>query len=229
MLSSQLQLCPQESKRLGIACAGITTQVCGAVRKLCANHSRFSFCGNRPSTTRLVQEFSHTPPDIILMNDALLLRRGLADLAQLHRALPAARTILVGDSLDLSALLAAVRLGTWGALAGIRVAFDLERALCAVAGGELWLSRQQLARLMMLTSTEPSDDLIILTPRENAVMRKVLLGQTNKQIARVFNIAEHTVKVHLHHVYTKLHVQGRVQLLLHFRCNDVTRRAPNVS
>jgi two-component system nitrate/nitrite response regulator NarL len=179
----------------------------------------FGFCGNRASTRLLVQALSHAHPNIVLMSDALLRHRGLAELAQLHRALPEARTILVGDSLDLTDISSAVRLGTWGVLAGLRVTADLERALRAVAGGELWFSRQQLSRLMMLTSVELSDDLGILTPRENAVMHKALLGHSNKEIASALSIAEQTVKIHLQHVYGKLHVHSRIELLLSFLRN----------
>jgi DNA-binding NarL/FixJ family response regulator len=150
------------------------------------------------------------------MGDELLRHRGLAELALLHSALPKVRTILVGDSLDSMALLSAVRLGTCGMLAAVRATLDLERALRAVAAGELWFSRQQLARLMMLTSVAPSDDIPILTPRENAVMHKALLGHSNKEIASALNIAEQTVKIHLPHVYGKLHVHSRIELLLSF-------------
>ena len=201
-------------KRWVIACAGIAANVCEALRRLCTNHPTFGFCGNRASTTLLVQAFSHARPNIVLVSDALLRRRGLVELAQLHRALPEARTILVGDSLDLADILPAVRLGTWGVLAGVSVTADLERALHAIAGGELWFGRQQLARLMMLTSVELSDNIGILTPRENAVMHEVLLGHSNKEVASALNIAEQTVKIHLQHVYGKLHVHGRMELLL---------------
>jgi two-component system, NarL family, nitrate/nitrite response regulator NarL len=156
-------------------------------------------------------------PDIILMDDALLSRRGLSELAQLHSALRSARTLLIGDSLHFSTISAAIRLGAWGMLPKARVAIDLHRALCAVAGGELWLTRRQFAAVMASTNCEPDENFMELTARENAVMRRALLGQSNKQIARGLSIAEHTVKIHLHHVYSKLRVHSRMELLLHYR------------
>jgi len=151
------------------------------------------------------------------MDDALLNRRGLTELAQLHRALPSTRTLLIGDSLQPSTVFAALRLGAWGILARVRVTTDLDHALYAVAGGELWLSRRQLATAVAFANAEAHEDFVELTPRENAVMRRVLLGQSNKQIAGALNIAEHTVKIHLHHAYAKLRVHSRVELLLHYR------------
>lgn len=205
------------SKKQCVAYAGTVAQVRGLVRKLCSNHSTFTFCGDRSSAALLLREFSHAEPDIVLIDDALLNGRGLAELVDLHSALPAARTIIMGDSIQLATISSAVRLGVWGVLARVRVASDLERALYAVASGELWLSRRELTRLMMPTSLEQPYDLIDLTPRENMVMHAVTAGQSNKQIARSLNIAEHTVKIHLHHIYGKLHVHRRIDLLLRFR------------
>lgn len=217
MTSPQLQArCHENAQR--VAYAGSVAQVRGLLRKLCANHSTFTFCGgHRCSTTLPLREFSQARADLMLMDDALLNRRGLAELAELHCELPAARVIIVGDSLQLATISSVVRLGVWGVLERVRVALDLERALNAVVRGELWLSRQQLTCLMMFTNSDEAGDLIDLTPRENAVVHAVLRGQSNKQIARSLSIAEHTVKIHLHHVYAKLHMHRRIELLLHFR------------
>jgi two-component system nitrate/nitrite response regulator NarL len=218
MLSPHLQelASPLGRKPWCVAYAGISTHVRTSVTGLCARHPAFRFCGQRASATQLVKEGALTP-DIILMDDALLSRRGLTELAQLHRALPSARTLLIGDSLQSSTISAAIRLGAWGMLPKARMAVDLDRALFAVAGGELWLTRRQFAAVMASTNCEPDEDFMELTARENTVMRRVLLGQSNKQIARGLGIAEHTVKIHLHHAYSKLRVHSRMELLLHYR------------
>jgi two-component system nitrate/nitrite response regulator NarL len=223
MSNSDSQAHFHENKQC-VAYAGIVGHVRGLVRKLCANHSRFTLCVDRSSTALLLREISRAQPEIVLIDDALLNRRGLAELGELHSALPAARTIIIGDSLQLATISSAVSLGVWGVLSRMRVPFHLERALYAVANGELWFSRHQLTSLMMLTNSEQPDDLIDLTPRENEVMHAVLKGQSNKQIARSLSIAEHTVKIHLYHLYAKLHVHRRVELFLQYRA-DLEPRA----
>jgi len=207
---------PLGRKHWHVAYAGATPNVRSVICGLCTKQSAFRFCGQTASTRQLVRDITPTP-DIVVMDDSLLSRRGLTELAQLHLALPSARTLLIGDSLQPSTVSATLRLGTWGVLATMRVTVDLNRALNAVANGELWLSRRQLATVVSFTYSEPNQDLMELTGRENAVMRGVLLGQSNKQIARDLDIAEHTVKIHLHHAYAKLHVHSRVELLLHYR------------
>ena len=52
---------------------------------------------------------------------------------------------------------------------------------------------------------------IHLTPREAAVMRYLLEGLTNKEIANKLSISEHTVKFHLGSAMTKLGAASRAE------------------
>lgn len=51
-----------------------------------------------------------------------------------------------------------------------------------------------------------------LTPAELRVARLVVLGLTNRTVARQLAISPHTVDTHLRRVFGKLCVQSRVQL-----------------
>jgi len=53
-----------------------------------------------------------------------------------------------------------------------------------------------------------------LTSREADIARHVSQGFSNKEIARELHMSEGTVKMHLHHIYGKLHLGGRTQLVL---------------
>lgn len=48
-----------------------------------------------------------------------------------------------------------------------------------------------------------------LTARENQVIKLVAEGLSNKSIAEALGLSEHTVKLHLHHVFGKLGVRNR--------------------
>ena len=54
----------------------------------------------------------------------------------------------------------------------------------------------------------------ILSRREIDVVRAVALGLRNREIAERLGIAEGTVKLHLHTIYTKLDVDGRTALIV---------------
>lgn len=50
-----------------------------------------------------------------------------------------------------------------------------------------------------------------LTPREREVLTLVSQGMRNKTIAHELGLSEHTVKLHLHHVISKIGVRNRTQ------------------
>ncbi len=54
--------------------------------------------------------------------------------------------------------------------------------------------------------------LTVLTDRERQIMALVSKGLSNKEIGRRLNIADGTIKVHLHHVYQKLEISNRTVL-----------------
>ncbi|GFE83018.1 hypothetical protein GCM10011487_50180 [Steroidobacter agaridevorans] len=101
------------SNQWQVACPGAPADVCASTCAFCSGDSAFHFCGQTASATQLIREVTPAP-DIVLMDDGLVWRRGLAELAHLHRALPSARTLLIADSVQPSTMFAALRLGTWG-------------------------------------------------------------------------------------------------------------------
>jgi DNA-binding CsgD family transcriptional regulator len=57
----------------------------------------------------------------------------------------------------------------------------------------------------------------VLSVRERQVTLLAAKGLTNKLIARELNVAEGTVKTHLHNVYQKLGIKGRFALAVRDR------------
>lgn len=61
-------------------------------------------------------------------------------------------------------------------------------------------------------STEPaphSGQNTSLTPREQEVLQLVANGHRNKNIANHLSVSEHTVKLHIHHIFAKIGVSNR--------------------
>ena len=58
----------------------------------------------------------------------------------------------------------------------------------------------------------PENALAVLTERERQIIRLVSRGLSNKEIGRRLNIADGTIKVHLHKIFQKLEVGNRTAL-----------------
>jgi two-component system nitrate/nitrite response regulator NarL len=64
-----------------------------------------------------------------------------------------------------------------------------------------------------------------LSPREIEVLRGLSVGESNKIIARSFDLAEATVKIHVKNVLRKLKAQNRTQAAIWARENGICGRA----
>jgi DNA-binding NarL/FixJ family response regulator len=60
-----------------------------------------------------------------------------------------------------------------------------------------------------------------LTKRENEILARIALGNQNKIIAAALGVSEHTVKIHIHNIITKLGVHNRTEAVaLYFEHRD---------
>ena len=66
------------------------------------------------------------------------------------------------------------------------------------------------------------DDLALLTKREQQVTRLVADGLSNRDIAGMLHLTEHTVSNYLYRIFDKIGVSNRVQLILY----TLSRRTP---
>jgi DNA-binding NarL/FixJ family response regulator len=82
---------------------------------------------------------------------------------------------------------------------GARQVKELEIAVAAAADGDV------------------IEGLEVLTERELQILEMVSRGLQNKNIAAVLSLSEYTVKIHLHHIITKLGAHNRTQAAAIFR------------
>ena len=61
----------------------------------------------------------------------------------------------------------------------------------------------------------PTPRHVVLTPRECDIVRGIIAGWTNREMAREFGLNEQSVKNVLSTVYHKCHVRNRLELALY--------------
>jgi two-component system, NarL family, nitrate/nitrite response regulator NarL len=59
---------------------------------------------------------------------------------------------------------------------------------------------------MAISATNEANVVAMLTNREREIMRLVSIGLSNKEIGRRLNIAEHTLRLHLHNIFEKMEI-----------------------
>jgi len=85
----------------------------------------------------------------------------------------------------------------------------------AIINGENWLPRKVVAQLLFhfrnVVDSHTAPATVDLTTREIQILRCLMVGSSNTQIAEDMFISEFTVKSHLQKIFKKLCVKNRVQ------------------
>jgi two-component system, NarL family, nitrate/nitrite response regulator NarL len=171
-------------------------------------------------------------PDVLVLDIRMPGKNGLEVLQELKREKLATRVVLLTAALDDNEVLEAVRLGVRGVILKEMTPDLLLQCIRKVHAGEQWLEKRsfQSALEKMLRREAAAKTVSGLTPRELEIVRMVAAGLRNKEIAAKLTITEGTVKIHLHSVYQKLELDGRMALSLYAQDKGLlsasTRAAP---
>lgn len=172
-------------------------------------------CVNGDEALQAVREFR---PNILVLDLHMPGKDGFAVLRELHKEhLPTQVVVLTAD-LDEDEVLDAIRLGVRGVVLKEMAPQLLVQCVRKVYSGGEWLEKRSVASALerLLKREAGSQQLrTVLTPREIDIVCMVAQGLRNKEIARKLSITEGTVKTHLHNIYEKLQVKGRMELVLH--------------
>ena len=139
-------------------------------------------------------------------------------LAALAAEVSAVRPIILADSVDGPELTKALHAGARGLVLKDSAADVLFRCIHTVLEGQYRIVAEAVpdasGSLRTLGSELRRRRAFGLTPREVEIVRKVVGGYTNKEIADQLAIGENTVKSHLTHIFNKLGASSRIELAL---------------
>lgn len=166
-------------------------------------------------TLRLLRE---RRPDVLVLDVKMPGRDGLAVLRAIPEERLSTRVVLLTAALDDEQLIEAIRLGARGVVLKEMAPEILVDAVRQVHAGGQWLEQglggRALAKLLQ-REEGLREAARRLTPREMEIVRMVARGLQNRAIGEKLFISEGTVKIHLHHIYEKVKVKGRVELALY--------------
>jgi len=187
------------------------------LQQLFERHHDFQVVASCPDGTTALAAVLEHQPDVLVMDLRMPGKNGLDVLRVLSSGRSSCRTILLTAIVRDDEVMEAVKLGVRGIVLKESSPEVLVDCVRRVYRGEQWLERETVTRALQRVLNRDGverDAGESLTPREIEIVRMVAQGMRNKVIAERLSISEGTVKVHLHNVYEKLGVDGRLELVL---------------
>jgi two-component system response regulator NreC len=159
---------------------------------------------------------SELQPDIVLMDISMPDCGGIEATRRLMELRPDVGVLILTVHEDKGLLREAIRAGAAGYILKRAVESELINAIQAVSRGDLYVHPAMTRALLPdVTSVPAANQMAIerLTPREVEVLRLIVTGHTNRQIADVLTLSVRTVESHRANLMDKLDLHSRVELV----------------
>jgi DNA-binding NarL/FixJ family response regulator len=205
-----------EARKITVLIADDHPVVRQGLRVLLSLHADIEVAGEAGDGAEAVELAAAVAPDVVLLDLKLPGLDGLGVLAELRdRNLPA-RVLVLTSVADSASVTVAMRAGAAGFLYKDVDPDALVRAVRSVHDGHTVLAPEAAATLVRSRSRPSAGGgLDALTAREREVLAQIAEGRSNREIARLLNMSEKTVKTHVSSVLAKLGVADRTQAALH--------------
>jgi DNA-binding NarL/FixJ family response regulator len=148
-------------------------------------------------------------------------RKGFEVARELRTAAPETRVVMLLDASERNQVIEAFRTGARGVFCRSDSLKSLAKCITCVHQGQVWANSRELRFLLeALGEALPlrvvdARGTVLLSRREQEVVRCVAEGLSNREIAQRLGLTEHTVKNYLFRIFDKLGVSKRVEVVLY--------------
>ena len=157
-------------------------------------------------------------PDLLILDIRMPVLDGLAVLAAREREELPTRVIVLTAAIEPQQVRAALHHGVRGLVLKELAPQQLVETARKVYAGEQCFDSALIGQALQGSALrDEATNRIgrLLTPREREILAMIASGLRNRVIGERLSISEGTVKLHLHHIYEKLAVDGRLELILY--------------
>ncbi|TFB18856.1 response regulator transcription factor [Filobacillus milosensis] len=168
-------------------------------------------------------------PDIILLDINMPNKNGLQLLDEIKVVSPETKVLILTMFSQEDYFYQAIELGAEGYLLKDAPTNQVIEAIYAIDRGESYIHPMMTKKLLDLhqrKNEKPHAN--ELTSREKEVLQLVVEGLSNKEIAESLFISETTVKIHVSHIFKKMKVKSRSQLIIHAVKNRLVSIPPTL-
>jgi DNA-binding NarL/FixJ family response regulator len=199
------------------------------LRRLLETDPQFRIVGeasdDRAAVINLVRELR---PDILLIGMDASGSSTVETIRELATFWPSIRAIVLASSVCTHDVMHVLELGARGVIPKDSTPEVLFNSIHSVMAGHFWVGRERVAEtgpgLRRFEAARRRSRAFGLTLREIDIVRAVVVGRTNREIAQQSFISENTVKRHLQHIFNKLGASNRLEVAIfasHHRLLDV--------
>ena len=157
-------------------------------------------------------------PDVLILDLRMPGKSGLDLLRSINNEKLDCYSVLLTATIRDDEVVEATKLGVTGLVLKESSPETLLKCVRRVNRGERWIDQETITRAFQaVVGREEAEREVskTLTPREIEIVKMMAEGLRNRAIGDRLGISEGTVKVHLHNVYEKLGLDGRLELMLH--------------
>ena len=166
-------------------------------------------------------------PDIVLLDLTLPRLPGLEAMRAIMSGWPQIKILLLNRQIRAQHIIEALQIGARGIVLHERLTTDLVPAIGCVSAGGYWLGEEKVEGLvsslhqLVREQASPEQKHYGLTRREVEVLRRIVDGCSNRDIAGQLGLSEETVKRHLSNIFDKVGVSTRLELALFALANHL--------
>lgn len=151
----------------------------------------------------------HRDIDLVLLDYHLPDMNGLEVLRQMGRIQPALVVLMISGSTTLQLIQLALKNGAAGFVTKSGNTEDLLEAISQVLSGEIYVPQE----LRPLASAGKAALAAPLSRKQEKVLRGLMEGQTNREIAVSLSVSEETIKTHVSAILRYFHADNRTQVV----------------
>jgi len=175
------------------------------LKSLLNNEPDIVVTGEASTGAQTIEKFKDLRPDVVVLDLRMPDGGGMRALAGMREARDDAKVLVLSSYANEEEVYQALQAGASGYVLKDVGRDDLTSAIRQVYAGREWI--QSCIRPILAGREERHE----LTPRELEVLKLLVRGLTNREIAKVLGNSENTVRNHTIRIFAKLYVSDRAE------------------
>jgi len=191
------------------------------IKSMLESEADISVVGEASDGAEAVESVKKLKPDIVILDIRMPRMTGLEAAAKLRQAVPAVKSVILSMHDSEEYVIEALNAGAYGYLLKDTDKFEFIKALKQISAGTKYFSgavSNVLANRLLNTRPAPAPgttqpDPYHLTRREKEILRLVVDGKQNKEIAESMGKSVRTVETHRFNIMKKMNVNNAVDMI----------------